>query len=263
MSRPGVRQPVYPGTLNTGMPFKACVVQSVQQGVALVMDQFQEQLRVSCVQMSAKGLSPQPGERWMLDRQYDSWQFALLLQAAPSAPLLDDQLAALRGAAFGSPERTMVAPLAIVGLASDATLANGLDVQLGSLWDEQALRDTDGMWQTDPVRTLTVPVTGYYDISLHATIGFNATGVRACKIHRNGTAVDAATVIGSDVRASTASGEGTVLDARCRSELLTAGDKLYFSVYQNSGVSLTLLQRGISGRTAAVVSYLGPPAAAA
>lgn len=153
-------------------------------------------------------------------------------------------------------------PVCVVMLAGDAGIPNGQDAFLaGGL---STVTDRDGMFHSDANHSwVQIPVVGRYDVQLHVSWADNSNGVRACKILKNGWTIvpgsgTPTNVISSDLCNAPPPGEGAVLHATCDTETYAVGDKIYFSVFQASGGTLSILANNFSGRTAFIVRYLGP-----
>lgn len=96
--------------------------------------------------------------------------------------------------------------------------------------------DTDGYHSTSSnTSRLTIPQTGYYQVTAAAEFGANGTGIRQVAIVKNGTS----TLGAGRQQAVTSGGLNTLVECS-RLLYLTAGDYLEAHVYQDSGGSLNV-----------------------
>ena len=164
----------------------------------------------------------------------------------------DTEMSLLKIQMYGAANRSRK-PVCSVYIPSNTSVLNGTDTTLNMSIDF----DPDAAWKTN---YYLVPVAGFYRVSFHVTFMANGNGARAGKIMKNGTNVTVNS-IGSDVSISTGSaGEGTPIDVLSNGEMYAAGDKIYFSVWQNSGGALNLETPSFGGvYTGAVIEFICPP----
>lgn len=74
------------GTGSRGFPWLEVTVESIDNGLADVVDQFGEHKSVRVDILRSKGDQPQVGERWIIDRAFGTWTFAAVIGYVPPEP---------------------------------------------------------------------------------------------------------------------------------------------------------------------------------
>lgn len=68
-----------PSTPRSVVNVKVVTVRSVNIGIASCIDEFGAPTTISIKSMRANGCAPTVGDRWVIDRSYGNWSFALYL----------------------------------------------------------------------------------------------------------------------------------------------------------------------------------------
>lgn len=81
MSQPLVNQPVSAGTDSHGFAWKPVLVKQINLDarLALCTDDFGKPMEIRCDIMAAKGNLPEPGEQWLVHRNYGIWTFGAII----------------------------------------------------------------------------------------------------------------------------------------------------------------------------------------
>lgn len=92
----GVSQPTIPGGAGQGLAWNMVLVQSVDvaNNKAVVVDQLLKSFDLPLNGWRAKGLTPQPGEQWLIHKQFGKWFWAGLINgdaAGELGALIDQQ----------------------------------------------------------------------------------------------------------------------------------------------------------------------------
>lgn len=127
-------------------------------------------------------------------------------------------------------------PAATASLNTTQSIANATDQTVS--WNTAAVNN-DTMWASGSPDHLTIVTAGVYVVAARAHFLANATGTRACHIMTNGTNIIANSVAVTAVNAVGVSAD-SIFTAVTPPMRLTVGTTLYFSVFQNSGGSLSL-----------------------
>jgi hypothetical protein len=68
-----------------------CIVESVTDNVAVVIDYWGRRRTVNTNYMRAKGTKPRPQESWYIERMFGEWYFTALVNPRPPTVTIDCQ----------------------------------------------------------------------------------------------------------------------------------------------------------------------------
>jgi hypothetical protein len=275
-------QPVSAGTTAYGLAWKVVSVMSVDGNVAIVRDQLSQTFKIDRTNLRYKGIPPQVGESWFVDRSLgNDWAFAQLvgtpLRPGPVYNVLTqaDRDSIVRpevnltvyrddtntveqwnGTAWTvlnpEPQSTRIT----INLTANQALATGNNTaQATWAW---TVGDSYGNWIGNLSGTgdayTTIPVSGRYQCDLHGNIPPQSGQVFACKIMKNGSVVGTNS-FASDARVSVNTGEGTWVHAK-NDVLFVAGDKIYWQFFSTAVVTMNAINLGV--RTRLQLRRIGP-----